>query len=219
MPIQLLVSLPSNRNIQAFVGALAEADFTVELAESGFEVIQHLAVQRPDLVILDMTLPDISGIEVCRLIRKKRLANDVPVILMTAVADPTDEVAAFQAGADDFVPASTSIRLLIHRILARLERTRDSNAGAKGFSLKPATREVIINGEAIRVTPLELRLLEVLVGRSGEVVSRHHLLNLAAFQSTNPRTIDVHIRGLRRKLGGFGRKIETVRSYGYRFSG
>jgi len=221
MPRQLLVSLPANKNIQVFAGALEEADFEVELAESGFAVVRHLEVHRPDLVILDVALPDVSGIEVCRHIRRRSLANHVPVVLLSAAVNAADEIAAFEAGADDYIPSSTSIRLLVHRILARLRRSRpqDSNDIDENISLDPATRVVTINGEDVQMTPSEFRLLEVLIARRNELVTRNHLLVLAAFRSANTRTIDVHIRALRRKLGKFGRRIETVRTQGYRFIG
>jgi two-component system phosphate regulon response regulator PhoB len=185
------------------------------------------ALQRdpvPDLVVLDLMLPDGSGTDVCRRLREDPRTNRIPVLILSARVEEIDRVVGFEIGADDYVTKPFSVRELMLRIRAVLRRTgwRQEASDvilAGGMRIVRSERQVWIDGEPIPLTSAECRLLATLAADPGRVWSRQALLDAAWGQRTtiHPRTIDVHVRRLREKLDGSGDAIETVRGVGYRF--
>ncbi len=180
---------------------------------------------RPDLVLLDLMLPDISGLEVCKRLKGKESTRDIPVIMVTAKTEEIDRVVGFEIGADDYLTKPFSTRELLLRIRAVLRRfqpaQKDSPALVFGvLRLDEAAHKVWVDEETIELTALEFRLLTTLLDRKGRVQSRDVLLSdvWGIHSEVETRTVDTHVKRLRQKLGPAGDYIETVRGVGYRFS-
>jgi two-component system phosphate regulon response regulator PhoB len=179
---------------------------------------------KPDLVVLDLMLPDISGIEVCRRLKETPATKGIPVLMLTAKADTVDRVVGFELGADDYVTKPFSVRELILRIKAILRRT-DAPAGPTGriefgvLRIDLEGHRVWIGDEEVVLTALEFRLLTTLLERKGRVQTREALLTHVWQMNgeVTTRTVDTHVRRLRKKLGSASDYIETLRGVGYRF--
>jgi two-component system phosphate regulon response regulator PhoB len=193
---------------------------------SGREALGAVAGQHPDLVLLDLMLPDVSGIEICRRLKGDAITRELPIVMVTAKGDEVDRVVGFELGADDYVVKPYSVRELLLRIDAVLRRRTPAPAGARGpmvFGKLRVDREahrVWVDEEEITLTALELRLLSTLLERRGRVQSRPALLDDVWGMSgeVTTRTVDTHVKRLREKLGSAGPYIETVRGVGYRFT-
>lgn len=197
----------------------------VTVALDGNTALAEIQRGRPDLVVLDVMLPDISGIEVCRRLRRQRETVRLPVIMLTAKTDEVDRVVGFEVGADDYVTKPFSPRELVLRVEAILRRTIP-NADVEGPQVitlgavlidVPAHRVEVL-GEEVLLTALEFRLLLDLATRAGRVQSRDALLGRVWGYAPNveTRTVDTHVKRLREKLGDGAKQIETVRGVGYR---
>lgn len=183
----------------------------------------------PDLVLLDLMLPDMSGLEVCRQIRANTLTKQVPIIMLTAKSEEIDRVVGFEIGADDYVVKPFSVRELLLRIRAILRRAQQNNSGEKDeeqetlqfgeLRLDLPGHRVWREEEEVKLTALEFRLLRTLLTRKGRVQSRETLLNdvWGIKADVTTRTVDTHVKRLREKLGDSGRYIETLRGVGYRW--
>ncbi|MFO7768784.1 MAG: response regulator transcription factor [bacterium] len=178
----------------------------------------------PDLILLDLMLPDVSGTEVCRQLREEPRTRDVLVLMLTAKGEEIDRVVGFEVGADDYVPKPFSMRELMLRIRALLRRrqhdpgeTEQTHFGR--LRVDTEGHRAWVDGEAVDLTALEFRLLTTLLERRGRVQTRDILLDdvwgIQAHVTT--RTVDTHVKRLREKLGEAGDYIETVRGVGYRF--
>lgn len=215
---------------------LREAGYDVRCTALGEEALQLCQRESPDLVLLDLMLPDISGTQVCQRLRMTPGLQATPVIMLTARSDEIDRVVGFEVGADDYVVKPFSVRELLLRIQAVLRRhpapvPREPSAPAPAVEpgdaplllgvlrIDPAAHRVFIHDEEVRLTALEFRLLWTLASQKGRVLSRSHLLehvwNMDPALST--RTVDTHIKRLREKIGTVGDQVETVRGVGYRF--
>ncbi len=197
----------------------------VTVALDGNTALAEIQRGRPDLVVLDVMLPDISGIEVCRRLRRQRETVRLPVIMLTAKTDEVDRVVGFEVGADDYGTKPFSPRELVLRVEAILRRTIP-NADVEGPQVitlgavlidVPAHRVEVL-GEEVLLTALEFRLLLDLATRAGRVQSRDALLERVWGYAPNveTRTVDTHVKRLREKLGDGAKQIETVRGVGYR---
>jgi len=190
---------------------------------SGDGAIKAFAEQRPDLVILDLNLPSISGLEVCRILRARPDGGRVPIIMLTARTSEDDRVVGLEQGADDYVTKPFSLRELFARVQAILRRTRtEQNAETYRGERLVADFDAVaiaVDGAAVRLTRREFELLRFLVHNKNRVVSRDRLLESVwgYERDVETRSIDVHIGRLRVKLKTAGRQIETVVGLGYRF--
>jgi len=179
---------------------------------------------RPDLIVLDLMLPDISGTEVCRMLRQNADTRRTPIVMLTAKTDAIDRVVGFEVGADDYVTKPFSVRELILRVKAILRRAQPEEVDATSMrfgvlQIDVAGHRVWVDDFEVNLTALEFRLLTTLVKRRGRVQSREALLNHVWEMSgdVTTRTVDTHVRRLRKKLGSASAYIETLRGVGYRF--
>jgi two-component system alkaline phosphatase synthesis response regulator PhoP len=204
--------------------SLEKEGFLVKAAADGESGVSSAQRDVPDLVVVDLMLPGIDGLEVCRRLRSDPGSATIPIIMLTAKSAESDRVVGLELGADDYVTKPFSPRELAARIKAVLRRT-SSQIPAKAvirhgaLTIDLTRREVSCNGKCVDVTASEFRLLHFLADHPGRVFSRSELIDgaLGREVSVVDRTIDVHITGLRRKLGHWGDRIETVRGFGYRF--
>ena len=182
-----------------------------------------------DLIILDLMLPDGSGLDFCRAIKSDKEKKSIPVIILTAKADEVDRVVGFELGADDYVTKPFSVRELVLRAKAVMKRgvnsEEDSNKDFETFKfgdleLDLESHQAFIKDQEINFTALEFRLLKHLIDRKGRVQTRDQLLGdvWGYSSSVTTRTVDTHIKRLREKLGHIGNHIQTIRGVGYRFS-
>ena len=203
---------------------LEHEGFRVLQARDGEEALVRFASERVDLVVLDLMLPRLDGLEVCRRLRAQ---SAVPIIMLTARDDELDKVVGLELGADDYITKPFSIREFRSRVRALLRRAslRPEEGEAdrivvEGLSLDLSRRTVELDGRRIELTYVEFELLRMLAGKAGRVYSRQALLQSLWGDSAyrEPRTIDVHVRHLREKLDD-SELIQTVRGVGYRFRG
>lgn len=182
-----------------------------------------------DLIILDLMLPDGSGLDFCRAIKSDKEKKSIPVIILTAKADEVDRVVGFELGADDYVTKPFSVRELVLRAKAVMKRgvnsEKDSNKDLEAYKfgdleLDLDSYQAFIKNQEINFTALEFRLLKHLIDRKGRVQTRDQLLGdvWGYSSSVTTRTVDTHIKRLREKLGEIGHHIQTIRGVGYRFS-
>ena len=199
------------------------AGYEVATALDGDEALLSVAERRPDLIVLDWMLPSISGLEVCRQLRRKAETRDVPVIMLTARGEEGDRVRGLDSGADDYVTKPFSPTELVARVRAVLRRSRPSTAEEAldyaGIHMDLAAHRVTRNGRAIHLGPTEFRLLRHFLEHPGRVFAREQLLDAVWGHDVyvEPRTVDVHIRRLRKAINAPGEPdvIRTVRSAGY----
>ena len=193
------------------------------IVHDGQEGLRKAQTLLPDLIILDLMLPVMSGLDVCRELRSGDRTRDIPIIILTAKAEETDQVVGFSLGCDDYVTKPFSVKVLLQRIKA-LQRRRDS-AGEPaevvehlGVRIDRVRHRAFVGGEELELTPTEFRLLECMLRQPGRAFTRTQLMDAAIGEGSVvlERTIDVHVKTLRRKLGD-GDLIETVRGVGYRF--
>jgi DNA-binding response OmpR family regulator len=215
--VEILLVEDEDAIAEPLAAGLRREGFQVDRVATGAEA---LAAPRPDLVLLDLRLPDLDGADVCRELRAR---SDVPIIIVTAKGEEIDRVVGLELGADDYVVKPFGFRELLARIRAVLRRTRpgstDSRLVAKGLEIDLRSRRVVLRGEELALTPKEFDLLALLASDPGAVFGREHLLrevwHTDWYGST--KTIDVHVASVRKKLGD-PRWIETVRGVGIRLA-
>ena len=203
---------------------LRKEGFDVQTATDGQDGLRKAQTNLPDLVILDLMLPVIEGLEVCRVLKTGARTRDIPLLILTARSEEIDEVVGFQMGADDYVAKPFKIKPLIQRIKALLRRRKNASTdgevvSAGGFEINRTQHRASVDGVELNLTPTEFRLLWALVRQPGRAFSRHDLMEAAMGDDALvlERTIDVHVKSLRQKLGERADQIETVRGVGYRF--
>ena len=206
---------------------LSKESFKVTQASSVEEGEKALAANKIDVIILDLMLPDGSGLTLCRDIKSEPSTKHIPVIILTAKTEEVDRVVGFELGADDYVTKPFSVRELILRVKAILKRgvsteknTDDIEDSFGELTINYEEHQAYINGQEISLTALEFKLLKHLINRKGRVQTRDQLLEDVWGYSSNvtTRTVDTHIKRLREKLGSVGDHIQTIRGVGYRFS-
>ena len=205
---------------------LEREGFRCRIAGTGPEALRSVKRQPPDLLVLDVLLPEMSGLEVCRQLRGQRETAELPIIMLTAKAEEVDRVVGLELGADDYVTKPFSPKELIARVRAVLRRARRSAAEAAEtvlgrLSIDRGRHVVRVDGQAIPLTPKEFDLLDALVEASGRLLTREQLLSrvwgYAHADDIESRTVDVHVHRLRAKLGEEGHRLVTVKGAGYRF--
>jgi DNA-binding response OmpR family regulator len=206
---------------------LGKEGYTVVVAFDGLEGLRKLRSERPDLVLLDLMLPEVGGLEVCRIARQE---SSVPIIMLTAKADEVDKVLGLELGADDYITKPFSVRELMARIRAALRRANINEKQTQLEKLRLGPLEVDLpaklvkkHGEPVALKPKEFELLAFLAANAGQVFSRQQLLTRVWGYNApvSTRTVDVHVRWLREKLEddpSHPRLIETVRGFGYRLA-
>jgi two-component system phosphate regulon response regulator PhoB len=204
---------------------LDQAGFEVVTAATGAEAMKALRAAPPDLLVLDLMLPDVSGTDLCRQLRADASFADLPVIMLTARADEVDRVVGFELGADDYVTKPFSPRELVLRVRAVLRRhnpaTGDSTSLAHGpLRIDTDRHRCFVGDDEVSLTAKEFELLTHLMRRPGRVMTRDALLEQVwgSDITVTTRTIDTHMKRLREKLAQAGDLIETVRGIGYRFA-
>ena len=199
--------------------------FKVFTAPDGEEALSNIKKVLPDVLILDLMLPGLSGLDVCKSIRADDDIKDMSIIMLTAKGEEIDRVIGFELGADDYVTKPFSVRELILRVKVLLKKQRESLVENKLVTFGPIridldAHELKINDKEIVLTALEFKLLQHLVKRKGRVQTREQLLGDVWGYSAEvtTRTVDTHIKRLREKLGNTSEYIQTIRGVGYRFS-
>jgi two-component system phosphate regulon response regulator PhoB len=208
---------------------LRGAGFVAQSAGTGADGLAAVRAQPPDVVILDLMLPDTSGYDVCRAIRADAASADVGVLMLTAKGEAEDRILGLEVGADDYVIKPFVVREVVLRVTALANRLAERRARPAAsepggvlrvgpIELDPITHDVRINGEIAQLRPLEYKLLQLLVSDPGRVFSREELLEQVWEMrgDINTRTVDVHVRRLRVSLGAAAEVIETVHGFGYR---
>jgi two-component system phosphate regulon response regulator PhoB len=204
---------------------LRGAGFDVITAGNGDEALKKARTYAPDLILLDLMLPEVDGLEVCKILRRDSATSALPIIMLTAKAAELDRVLGLELGADDYVTKPFSPRELVLRVKNLLRRRTEPDEPADrvqvGDLLIDVPRHLVsVNGRAVDLTATEFKLLTVLAQRRGRVQSRERLLR-DVWQYDNlidTRTVDTHMRRLREKLGRASRFLDTVRGVGYRFA-
>ncbi|TDL83621.1 phosphate regulon transcriptional regulatory protein PhoB [Palleronia sediminis] len=212
---------PAQREILAY--NLGAEGFGVTCAETGDEALDLFDAVAPDLVVLDWMLPGVSGIEICRRLKRRPGGAGIPIIMLSARTDESDRVRGLETGADDYVTKPYSVAELIARVRVQLRRARPADLGETlshgGITLDPETHRVTRDGVAVKLGPTEFRLLGTLLEKPGRVWSREQLLDRVWGRDihVDSRTVDVHVGRLRKSLSaaGSGDPIRTVRGAGY----
>ena len=201
---------------------LEKNGFRVVMAADGQSALTVARREKPDLVVLDLMLPQMDGREVCRILRRE---SDVPIIMLTALSEEIDQVTGLEIGADDYITKPFSVRTLVARVRALLRRTRGDirtpgilRVGALEIDIDK--HSVAFNGSPVKLTPNEFKLLQILASRPGQTLTREQLLDdLHGAASSVDRSVDSHIKNLRKKIESVSGEamIETVYGIGYRF--
>jgi DNA-binding response OmpR family regulator len=206
---------------------LRREQYDTRSATDGTSALRRARDEQPDLILLDLMLPGVHGLEVCKQLKSSRETAHIPVIMLTAKGEESDVVTGLELGADDYVPKPFSMRLLLARIRAVLRRTGGPAPGSpkvlrlQGVVIDDERHEVKVEGALVQLTLTEYKLLRFLARHPGRVFTRTQILdNIQDEQAiVVDRAIDVHVAALRRKLGSAGSLIETIRGVGYRCKG
>src|SRR5438093_5122211 len=232
-PAPVLTAMPQPRILiiedeRALTDVLAynlqREGYETTVANDGKEGLRKAQTLLPDLVLLDLMLPNANGLEICRELRAGERTRHIPIVMLTAKAEETDQVVGFSMGADDYVTKPFSVKVLLQRIKALQRRVEASAEPAEtiehlGVRIDRVRHKASVRGKELELTPTEFRLLECLLRQPGRAFTRPQLMDVAIGEGAVvlERTIDVHVKTLRRKLGSEGDYIETVRGIGYRF--
>src|SRR5262249_3407213 len=201
---------------------LRDTTYTLSTATSGASGLEKARLESPWMIIIDLILPEMSGVEVCKIIKADRVMRFIPIIVLTAKSDEADRISCLEIGVDDYVTKPFSPREMVLRIKA-LDRRRtaeiiDEKMTCGLITVEPSRHRVAVAGKTIPLTAVEFKLLSMLMRKPGQLLSREMLLTGAWRYETiiNTRTVDTHIRRLRYRLGKASGAIETVRGFGYR---
>jgi two-component system phosphate regulon response regulator PhoB len=220
-----LLIIEDERSLQEVLTySLKKEGFEVSVASNGQDGLRRVVAERPDLVILDLMLPLIDGLEVCRQIRSDVRMRGTRILMLSARSEEIDEIVGFNMGADDYVTKPFKIKPLVHRIKALLRRPFNAEQSqdvvvCHGIEIDRVNHIAKANHRELVLTPTEFRLLWTLARAPGRPFGRNELMDRCRGEDANAleRTIDVHVRSLRLKLGELDALVETVRGIGYRF--
>ena len=221
---QILVVDDEPEAIELLEFNLKQAGFSVVSAADGAEAIKKARAARPGLIVLDLMLPEVDGLEVCKMLRRDSNTAAIPIIMLTARAAEIDRVLGLELGADDYVTKPFSPRELVLRVKKILQRGHAPASSGQNLKfgqllIDPPRHQVSWKGKGIELTPTEFKLLTILAQRRGRVQSRDQLLrDVWEYNShIDTRTVDTHMRRLRHKLGPAAKYLDTVHGVGYRF--
>ncbi|HBO46139.1 MAG TPA: DNA-binding response regulator [Planctomycetaceae bacterium] len=230
MKNQSVLVVEDEDDIRELVGYnLFKDGFRVTGVRTGEDGLRAIANERPDLVLLDLMLPGVDGLSLCKKLKSDAKTRDIPVIMLTAKGEESDIVKGLNMGADDYVTKPFSPKVLMARVAAVLRRAADEASKPDAGSEEPMTfgrlsihlgrHEVLVDDEPVDLTSTEFRVLTFLARKPGWVFTRHQILDGVHGDkyAITDRAVDVQIVGLRKKLGSAGEYIETVRGVGYRF--
>lgn len=226
MPREKILVVEDDEDILELIAFnLQNEGYAVSKAESAEEAFKKVAGSLPDLIVLDLMLPEMDGLEVCRRLKADERLRSVPIVMVTAKGEESDVVAGLELGADDYITKPFRRRELVARVRAVLRRraqpavASDAKLARDCLEIDPGRREVKIRGKAIDLTFSEFQILHLLAQRPGWVFSRYQIVDAIRGEdyAVTDRAVDVQIVGLRRKLGKAAGCIETVRGVGYRF--
>ena len=224
MPAKRIVTVEDEVDLAELLAYnLRKVGYDVDIARDGPSGLRRIQEVVPDLAILDIMLPQMSGLQIARQIRTNPKTVNVPVLFLTAKAEEIDQIGGLQAGGDDYVTKPFSIKVLLARVEALLRRSRAAGTAdgdtieLNGVRVDMSTHELRVRGELVRVTLTEFRLLVALLRGRGKVLTRADLMYTAMGPDVlvTTRTIDVHVAAIRKKLGSCGNMIRTVRGVGY----
>lgn len=225
MKPQILLGGPKEDEIALLSGSMSGAGFAVIRATTGSKVISTAREQRPALIVLDATLVDMPGLQVCKCLKTETQTKAIPIILLTAGTQDIDRVLGLELGADDCMTKPANPRELVLRIQSLLRRNNAESAANElievgSISLNRTWLTVKVDNQPVKLTATEFKLLALFMERCGRVQTRHHLLREVweYDASMKSRTVDMHVKRLRRKLGDAASNLETVRNFGYRLS-
>lgn len=204
---------------------LTREGYRVSTAIRGAEALKKVGEDPPDLILLDLMLPDIDGFDVCRELKRNARTSAIPIVMLTAKTADADQVAGLELGSDDYIVKPFSPNVLVARVRAILRRTKDEAPSEKrilvfkNLSIDPSRHEVVVRGVPTQLTASEFKILYHMARRPGWVYSREQIISAVRGDDypVTDRSVDVQIVGLRKKLGAAGSYIETVRGVGYRF--
>ena len=204
---------------------LAKEGHEVSCVGSGEEGLSAVCVKQPELIILDLMLPGVDGLEVCRRLKGDAATRQIAIVMLTAKGEESDVVAGLELGADDYITKPFSPRVLVARVRAVLRRTASQQADETSpvriheLVIHPGRHEVLVGGDPVALTPTEFRVLHFLARRPGWVFTRYQIADAVhgGGDVVTDRSVDVQIVGLRRKLGTAAKYIGTIRGVGYRF--
>jgi two-component system phosphate regulon response regulator PhoB len=227
MSKQKILVIEDERSLVEILSCNLEREgFEVLTSYDGQDGIRQAQLKLPDLIVLDLMLPLKPGLDVCRELKQGQRTRDIPIIMVTARAEESDQLVGFATGAEDYVTKPYSVKILVERIKKELRRRQlrdEPPAGtvieSQGITIDRHSHRAFHGELELPLTPTEFRLLEVLVRQAGRAFTRFELMDAAIGEDAIvlERTIDVHIKSLRKKLGEAGELIETVRGVGYRF--
>jgi DNA-binding response OmpR family regulator len=218
-----ILIIEDNADTRRFLEAMLSKEFEVVTAENGVIGIEYARNKSPDLILLDIMLPVLSGYDACSLLKKDDKTKRIPIIFLSAKNSIPDITAGLSTGADDYIPKPFDYKELLARIRARLRKGPDAAAEpimVGDLKIDPSTREVLFNGKKTKLTLTEFDILRCLAGKAGQVVTREDILKDVWRDdsgSTNDRTIDVHIRALRRKIPSLTKHVVSIYGVGYKY--
>jgi two-component system alkaline phosphatase synthesis response regulator PhoP len=206
---------------------LAREGYQVDTANSGEEALKQIHSTLPDLIVLDLMLPGMDGLDVCRQLKSDGRTAHIPIVMLTVKGDESDIVIGLELGADDYIIKPFSPKVLLARLRAVLRRrekepVQESDIITVGdLTIHPGRHEILVQGKAIKLTSTEFRILHLMARRPGWVFTRYQIVDAARGEdaAVTDRSVDFHITSLRRKLGPCSEFIETVWGVGYRFKG
>jgi len=218
-----ILIIEDNVDTRRFLEAMLAKEFEVIVAENGVIGIDYARNKQPDIILLDIMLPILSGYDACSLLKKDEKTSRIPVLFLTAKNSIADITHGLAAGADDYIPKPFDYKELLARIKTRLRKSTDEVAQPiviGDLKIDQANREVLFAGKRAQLTLTEFDILRCLAAKAGAVVSRDEILNDVwrdDSQKTNDRTIDVHIRALRRKIPSLTKHIISIYGVGYKY--
>ena len=204
---------------------LSNESFSVTCVGSGEDALKTARSKLPDLMVLDLMLPGVDGLEVCRRMKQEPTTANIPIIMLTAKGDESDIVAGLELGADDYVTKPFNLKVFVTRVRAVLRRSKSSPSAEEEvlrfpeLEIHPGRHEVLVEGNPVSLTFTEFSILKFLAGRPGWVFTRYQIVEAVRGDdyAVTERSVDFQFVGLRKKLGTAAGRIETVRGVGYRF--